>query len=185
MRPSCSPISCCRWSRWASSWNLRPAKGRSSTTRCARRPTWRPCARSTRSESLATCCRPCAWCGGSWRARVPLIGFAGAPFTLASYLIEGGSSRNYLKTKRLMYADPETWHSLMEKLAQVIADYLAGPGGSRRAGRAALRQLGRRAGPGRLPPVRAALFAGHLPGPGRQRRPGHPFRHRHAPRCWT
>lgn len=56
--------------------------------------------------------------------RVALIGFAGAPFTLASYLIEGGSSRNYLRTKRLMYADPQAWHLLMGKLAQVIANYL-------------------------------------------------------------
>lgn len=56
--------------------------------------------------------------------KVPLIGFAGAPFTLASYLIEGGSSRNYLKTKRLMYADPLTWQQFMGKLAKVIADYL-------------------------------------------------------------
>ncbi len=56
--------------------------------------------------------------------RVPLIGFAGAPFTLASYLIEGGGSRNYLKAKRLMYADPPTWHALMSKLAHVVADYL-------------------------------------------------------------
>jgi uroporphyrinogen decarboxylase len=57
--------------------------------------------------------------------KTALIGFAGAPFTLASYIIEGGSSRNYLKTKRLMYSAPETWHQLMEKLARVIADYLA------------------------------------------------------------
>ena len=56
--------------------------------------------------------------------KTALIGFAGAPFTLASYLIEGGSSRNLLKTKRLMYSDPQSWHRLMEKLAQVIADYL-------------------------------------------------------------
>jgi uroporphyrinogen decarboxylase len=56
--------------------------------------------------------------------RVPLIGFAGAPFTLASYLIEGGGSRNYLKAKRLMYADPQSWHALMSKLAHVVADYL-------------------------------------------------------------
>jgi uroporphyrinogen decarboxylase len=56
--------------------------------------------------------------------QVALIGFAGAPFTLASYLIEGGSSRNYLRTKRLMYADPQAWHNLMGKLAQVIGDYL-------------------------------------------------------------
>jgi len=56
--------------------------------------------------------------------KTALIGFAGAPFTLASYLIEGGSSRNLLKTKRMMYSNPQTWHRLMEKLAQVIADYL-------------------------------------------------------------
>jgi uroporphyrinogen decarboxylase len=56
--------------------------------------------------------------------KTPLIGFAGAPFTLASYLIEGGSSRSFVKTKQLMYRDPATWHLLMSKLAQVIAAYL-------------------------------------------------------------
>ena len=56
--------------------------------------------------------------------KVALIGFAGGPFTLASYIIEGGSSRNYLKTKQMMYAEPETWHRLMGKLAQVVGDYL-------------------------------------------------------------
>ncbi len=56
--------------------------------------------------------------------RVPLIGFAGAPFTLASYLIEGGSSRNYIETKRFMYHAPEAWHLLLDKLARVITGYL-------------------------------------------------------------
>ena len=56
--------------------------------------------------------------------RVPLIGFAGAPFTLASYAIEGGSSRNYIHTKQMMYAEPETWHRLMDKFARVITGYL-------------------------------------------------------------
>ncbi len=55
---------------------------------------------------------------------VPLIGFCGAPFTVASYLIEGGSSRELLKTKALMYAEPQTWHALMEKLSTVLNDYL-------------------------------------------------------------
>jgi uroporphyrinogen decarboxylase len=58
--------------------------------------------------------------------RTPLIGFAGAPFTLASYLIEGGSSRDYLHTKRLMRDEPAAWHTLMEKLARVTARYLNG-----------------------------------------------------------
>lgn len=56
--------------------------------------------------------------------RVPLIGFAGAPFTLASYLIEGGASRHFLETKRLMYHAPESWHRLLDKLARVVTGYL-------------------------------------------------------------
>lgn len=56
--------------------------------------------------------------------KVPLIGFAGAPFTLASYLIEGGSSRNYLKTKRLIYSNPGAWRGLMERLSSLTAKYL-------------------------------------------------------------
>jgi uroporphyrinogen decarboxylase len=55
--------------------------------------------------------------------RLPLIGFSGAPFTLASYAIEGGSSREYRRTKRLMYADPPAWHALMGKLARLVSDY--------------------------------------------------------------
>src|SRR6188472_1527768 len=56
--------------------------------------------------------------------RVPLIGFAGAPFTLASYAIEGGGSRNYVLTKSVMYREPEAWHHLMDKLARVVTGYL-------------------------------------------------------------
>jgi uroporphyrinogen decarboxylase len=56
--------------------------------------------------------------------RVPLIGFAGAPFTLASYLIEGGSSRSFEKTKSLMYSEPEVWRGLASKLASIVRDYL-------------------------------------------------------------
>jgi uroporphyrinogen decarboxylase len=54
----------------------------------------------------------------------PLIGFAGAPFTLASYAIEGGHSNNFALTKSLMYGDPAAWHRLAERLATVAADYL-------------------------------------------------------------
>jgi uroporphyrinogen decarboxylase len=56
--------------------------------------------------------------------RVPLIGFAGAPFTLASYAIEGGHSNNFAKTKSLMYGHPDAWHRLCSLLADVITDYL-------------------------------------------------------------
>jgi uroporphyrinogen decarboxylase len=55
---------------------------------------------------------------------VPLIGFAGAPFTLASYLIEGGGSRNYLSTKRIMYGEPEIWKLLMSKLTETLTAFL-------------------------------------------------------------
>ncbi len=56
--------------------------------------------------------------------RVPLIGFAGAPFTLASYAIEGGPSSNYARTKALMYGEPKAWHRLADTFATVVGDYL-------------------------------------------------------------
>jgi uroporphyrinogen decarboxylase len=56
--------------------------------------------------------------------RVPLIGFAGAPFTLASYLIEGAGSRNYIYAKKLYYTAPEVWHHLLHRLSQLITKYL-------------------------------------------------------------
>ena len=55
---------------------------------------------------------------------IPLIGFCGAPFTLASYLIEGGGSKNYVHTKRLMYDDPGAWHAMMSLIARALAKYL-------------------------------------------------------------
>jgi uroporphyrinogen decarboxylase len=55
---------------------------------------------------------------------IPLIGFAGAPFTLASYAVEGGGSRSYELTKGMMYAEPAGWKRLMDKLVTVISDYL-------------------------------------------------------------
>jgi uroporphyrinogen decarboxylase len=55
---------------------------------------------------------------------VPLIGFAGAPFTLASYAIEGGHSSNFARTKAMMYGHPAAWHRLCDKLAAMVIDYL-------------------------------------------------------------
>ncbi len=55
---------------------------------------------------------------------VPLIGFSGAPFTLVSYAVEGGASRNYTTVKGLMYGQPSVWHRLMEKMARAVGDYL-------------------------------------------------------------
>jgi uroporphyrinogen decarboxylase len=56
--------------------------------------------------------------------RVPLIGFGGAPFTLAAYAIEGGPSTNYAKAKAFMYAQPEAWHRLCDRFARFVADYM-------------------------------------------------------------
>ena len=57
--------------------------------------------------------------------RVPLIGFAGAPFTVASYAIEGCATRHFLETKKLMYCAPDVWHTLLGKLSEVVSGYLA------------------------------------------------------------
>jgi uroporphyrinogen decarboxylase len=57
---------------------------------------------------------------------VPLIGFAGAPFTLASYLVEGGPSRNHARTKAMMLAEPANWHALMSKLTDLTIAFLRG-----------------------------------------------------------
>jgi uroporphyrinogen decarboxylase len=58
-------------------------------------------------------------------AKLPVIGFCGAPFTLASYMIEGGGSRHYLEVKKLMYNSPEVWDELVGKLVDVLAEYAA------------------------------------------------------------
>lgn len=58
------------------------------------------------------------------KLNIPLIGFSGAPFTLASYIIEGGGSKNYLKAKSMMYNEPKLWKALMEKIAAAVTEYL-------------------------------------------------------------
>jgi uroporphyrinogen decarboxylase len=58
-------------------------------------------------------------------SRLPVIGFCGAPFTLASYMIEGGGSRNYIHTKKMMYSSPAVWDELVRKLVAVVSEYAA------------------------------------------------------------
>src|SRR5689334_14773911 len=58
-------------------------------------------------------------------SKLPVIGFCGAPFTLASYMIEGGSSRNYVNTKKMMYSSTAAWDELMSKLVSVVSEYAA------------------------------------------------------------
>jgi uroporphyrinogen decarboxylase len=59
----------------------------------------------------------------SLAGRVPVIGFCAAPFTLASYMIEGGASRNFIRTKRMMYSDETLWRRLMGKIVDVLAPF--------------------------------------------------------------
>ncbi len=88
---------------------------------------------------------------------VPVIGFAGAPFTLASYAIEGGTSRDFTKTKAFMLSEPAAWKRLLGKLVTVQADYLLAQARGRRGGAAGLRLLGRpRARSRGLPALRRA-----------------------------
>ena len=61
---------------------------------------------------------------GELAGRIPLIGFAGAPFTLASYAVEGGPSKDFSHTKRLMYGEPPAWHRFADRLATLVGDYL-------------------------------------------------------------
>ena len=58
------------------------------------------------------------------RSDLPLIGFAGAPFTLASYIVEGGASKNYVHTKSLMYNDSDAWHGMMSLISRALVRYL-------------------------------------------------------------
>ena len=60
-----------------------------------------------------------------FHGRLGMIGFCGAPFTLASYMIEGGGSRNYIETKKLMYRQPDAWRKLLDKLVVVLKQFAA------------------------------------------------------------
>jgi uroporphyrinogen decarboxylase len=75
-------------------------------------------------ESLSFVCEAVRLARAALPPAMPLIGFSGAPFTLASYLIEGGGSRQYQHTKTLMYRDPGAWHALMERLSMAVSSYL-------------------------------------------------------------
>ncbi len=77
------------------------------------------------AQSLGYVCDAARLVVGALPPHVPLIGFAGAPFTLASYAIEGGSTRSFTLTKRFMYTEPEAWHALLGRLAEFVACYLA------------------------------------------------------------
>jgi uroporphyrinogen decarboxylase len=81
--------------------------------------------RTDRASELGYISEAVALVAKHFADRVPVIGFCGAPFTLASYMIEGGGSRNYIHAKRMMYNSPDQWDALMQKLVTVTASYSA------------------------------------------------------------
>lgn len=79
--------------------------------------------RTDRAESLAYVARAIEKVASHFRDRLGIIGFCGAPFTLASYMIEGGGSRTFLETKKFLYSDPTAWRMLLDKLVAVLIDF--------------------------------------------------------------
>jgi len=79
--------------------------------------------RTDRAADLAYVARAIEKVAAHFHDRLGIIGFCGAPYTLASYMIEGGGSRNYIETKRMMYGDTAAWRSLLDKLVVVLTEY--------------------------------------------------------------
>lgn len=79
--------------------------------------------RTDRADDLSYVAKAIAKVAAHFGDRIGVIGFCGAPFTLASYMIEGGGSRNYVYTKQMMYGDPIGWSSLLDKLVVVLTEY--------------------------------------------------------------
>jgi uroporphyrinogen decarboxylase len=79
--------------------------------------------RTDRAADLAYVAKAIEKVAAHFRNKLGIIGFCGAPFTLASYMIEGGGSRNYLHTKKMMYGDTSSWRLLLEKIITVLTEY--------------------------------------------------------------
>jgi uroporphyrinogen decarboxylase len=79
--------------------------------------------RTDRADDLAYVARAIQKVASHFKDRLGIIGFCGAPYTLASYMIEGGGSKNYIHTKRMMYSDTASWRLLLDKIVAVLIDY--------------------------------------------------------------
>jgi uroporphyrinogen decarboxylase len=79
--------------------------------------------RTDRAQDLDYVAKAIQKVAAHFRERIGIIGFCGAPYTLASYMIEGGGSRNYIETKKIMYRDPLAWGILLDKLVTVLTEY--------------------------------------------------------------
>jgi len=80
--------------------------------------------RTDRAADLRYVAEAIALCVKHWGEKLPVIGFCGAPFTLASYMVEGGGSRNYIEVKKMMYRTPALWDALLAKLVLVLTEYV-------------------------------------------------------------
>jgi uroporphyrinogen decarboxylase len=81
--------------------------------------------RTDRVSDLAYVAEAIEKVSAHFKDRIGIIGFCGAPFTLASYMVEGGNSRNYIETKKIMYRQPAVWRTLMDKLVKVLCGYVS------------------------------------------------------------
>jgi uroporphyrinogen decarboxylase len=79
--------------------------------------------RTDRAAELSYVARAIEKVAAHFRDRLGVIGFCGAPYTLASYMIEGGGSKNYIHTKQMMYSDTAAWRSLLDKIVVVLTEY--------------------------------------------------------------
>ncbi len=122
-RPCCSATSSCRPTPSASGSTSRRAPGRSPSSRCATATICAGCDRSSPTTS-PTSPRRCALVAAELDRDVPVLAFAGAPFTVASYLIEGRPSRTYEHTKALARTDEALWHDVMDRLATMAVTFI-------------------------------------------------------------
>ena len=123
-RRSCSPICCCRSSRWASAFDFVQGEGPAIEKPLRSEADLARVRRFEPREQLGYVLDAIRQIKRALGGRVPLIGFAGAPFTLASYAIEGGHSSNFAHTKALMYGAPGRVAPLLRLLADVVGEYL-------------------------------------------------------------
>ena len=142
---------------------LRPRRGAGHRdARCAPKPTSRACAGSSRAKRCRYVLEAIRQIKRELAGRVPLIGFAGAPFTLASYAIEGGHSNDFAHTKALMYGAPGGVASLLRPARRRRRRLSDRADRSRRRRGAGVRLVGRRAERARLPRVHPAAHAANL-----------------------
>ena len=158
--PRSSSLTSCSLSR-ASAWTSRSRRtlGRWSQTRSEPSRMSRRSASSSLRTTWPTSSKAIAATFTKLEGTVPLIGFSGAPFTLAAYMIEGGPSRNLERTKATMYSEPEALEALMTKLMRTVTDYLIA-----QVSMAFKRSSSSTAGSGASHPRTTSSLCSHTPG---------------------